>query len=423
MSEPTSHIQPANLLTFPRGTSAYAFCTYFDRHYLTRGLALYESLRRHCARPFTLWILCFDDETYAVLSRLNLPSVRLIAQAEFEAGDDALAAVKTARSRVEYYWTCTPSLPLYVLAHNPEVNLITYLDADLYFYGDPAPIYDELSDGSILIVEHRYAPEYVSLAATSGIYNVGWMSFRRDVRGLACLSWWRERCLEWCYAHYEDGKFGDQKYLDDWPQRFAGVVVLQHKGAGLAPWNLSQYRLTWCNGRLAVDGQPLIFFHFHNFRCVHERAVEPTGGYELPRVAIKHLFLPYAARLLALSEDLGLPFPDAGRAITTRALLGSLFSRRLLLVRPAWLALLLWGWVDWRWRTERHLGKGFTAHQQGNLSEARRHLLRAIGRNPTVLRNLGIVSILIESVVGTPAMARYRMWRHGTARRPADKSA
>jgi hypothetical protein len=424
MSELTRVAERSNVPTHQRSnvpTPGYAFCTYFDRHYLTRGLALYESLQRHCARPFTLWILCFDDETYAILSRLNLSGVRLISQAEFEAGDDALTAAKTTRSRVEYYWTCTPSLPLYVLAHHPEVELITYLDADLYFYGDPAPIYEELGDGSILIVEHRYAPEYASLADTSGIFNVGWMSFRRDARGLACLAWWRERCLAWCYAHYEDGKFGDQKYLDDWPQRFEGVVVLQHKGAGLAPWNLSQYRLAWRDGRFTVDGQPLIFFHFHSFRCVHDRVVEPAGGYGLPWLAIKHLFLPYAAGLRALSTELGLPFVDAGRAIATRDLLGSLLSRRLLPVRPSWLGLLIWRWVDWRWRTERHLANGFMAYQKGLLPEARRHLLRAVRRDPAVLRNLGIVSILLETVVGTPAMARYRAWRHGTARRPADE--
>ncbi len=91
------------------------FCTYFDSNYLDRGLALYNSLMRHAGR-FRLWVLCFDDAAFDTLRSLALPGLEPIALAEFEKGDDALLAAKTNRSRFEYYFTCTPSLPLYLLA-------------------------------------------------------------------------------------------------------------------------------------------------------------------------------------------------------------------------------------------------------------------------------------------------------------------
>lgn len=108
------------------------FCTYFDINYIHRGLALYRSLELH-APAFTLWILCFDDRTYGVLESLNLPKARLIRRQDFEAGDSRLVGASHDRSIVEYYWTCTPSLPLYILRRQPDINAISYLDADLFF--------------------------------------------------------------------------------------------------------------------------------------------------------------------------------------------------------------------------------------------------------------------------------------------------
>ncbi|MCX6031988.1 MAG: glycosyl transferase [Chloroflexi bacterium] len=325
----------------PQSEIGYSFCTYFDRNYLTRGLALYHSLVRYCQKPFTLWVLCFDNETYDVLARLDLPGVRLISQQEFEAGDEALVRTKDERSRVEYYWTCTPSLPLYILRHHPQVEIVTYLDADLYFYSDPQPIYDELSAGSILIIEHRYAPEHAHHAATSGVYNVGVMAFRRDEHGLACLEWWRERCLEWCYMRMEDGKFGDQKYLDDWPERFPGVVVLKHKGAGLAPWNVSRYRLAFADSTVSVDGQPLIFYHFHGYKLISGNIFEPVWyGYRITLDQIRCFYLPYSRALR--SAGLLAHIPGTHISWATRSILRGLLDQRLLLLESEWLSLAVW---------------------------------------------------------------------------------
>ena len=67
----------------------------------------------------------------------------------------------------------------------------------------------------------------------------------------------------------EDGRFAEQKYLDNWPTRFEGVKVLQHKGANLAPWSLPNYEIRQEGGKVWIDGQPLIFFHFHNFKQIN----------------------------------------------------------------------------------------------------------------------------------------------------------
>src|SRR5215472_3437793 len=215
------------------------FCTYFDRHYLVRGLTLYRSLKRH-AVPFTLSVLCFDDFTYSSLCKLNLPELRPVRLAEFEASDNALLATKATRSTVEFFFTSSPSWIRYTLDKLPSGQVMTYLDADLYFYSSPAPVFAELGNESILIIGHRFPPQLEHLQRY-GNYNVGFLSFRNDANSAECLDWWRARCLEWCYDRCEDGRFADQKYLDEWPERFAQVVVAKHKGANLAPWNWAGY--------------------------------------------------------------------------------------------------------------------------------------------------------------------------------------
>lgn len=276
----------------------YYYCTYLDSNYLTKGLALYRSLLHHKV-SFHLWILCFDDLAYESLKTLMLPEIHPIALADFEKGDEELLKAKDNRSRIEYYFTCTPSLSLYLLRKFPEIDLITYIDSDLFFFSHPKSIFEELAENSILIIDHRFPPE-IRYKERYGIYNVGYLSFRRNNDGIQCLNWWRQRCLEWCYDRLENNRFADQKYLDDWPTRFSGVVVPRHKGAGLAPWNVANYYLHKENRQVFVDSWPLIFYHFHNFnqlgRFVYKINLEEYRVH--PNLLLKrYIYGPYIKEL------------------------------------------------------------------------------------------------------------------------------
>lgn len=284
----------------------FYFCTYFDQHYLARGLALYRSLREHCPE-FQLWVLCMDEAAYQKLSELKLPGLLPIAMEEFERNDEPLKIAKTNRSRIEYYFTCTPSLPLHVLNRFPEVDVITYIDADLFFFSSPVPLFEEMGKASVAIIGHRFPP---SLKAREifGLYNVGWLSFRRDADGLDCLGWWRDRCNEWCYDRLEGERFADQKYLNDWPTRFRNVVVLKHRGANVAPWNVESHPLSYQTGRaLTIDNQPLIFFHFHGLKKITSWWYDSgwkSYGVKPSFLWRKRVYAPYLKTLIDVSRQL-----------------------------------------------------------------------------------------------------------------------
>lgn len=268
--------------------------TLFDANYLVKAVAMARSLEALAGTKVRLTCCCFDERSKRVLDALALPNVRTLALAELEHGDPELLAVKPTRTPTEYCWTSTPALLRYVLDATPEIDELTYVDADLLFFSDPEPLFAEMGDASICITPHRYAPQYIA-QEINGIYCVQWNTFRRDERGLTALDWWRERCLEWCYYRLEDGKLGDQKYLDDWHQRFAGVHVLQHKGGGLAPWNVPNYDVQ-CGGShgVLVDDDPLVFFHYHRVRLRRRGAADwRPPGYEIGENVYELVYAPY----------------------------------------------------------------------------------------------------------------------------------
>jgi hypothetical protein len=283
----------------------FHFCTYFDSKYLARALALHASLVRHCS-SFTLWALCLDEASENVLSQLALPSLEIIPLVTLEADDPELSGAKANRSLIEYYFTCTPSLPLHILRRQPTVDLITYLDADLWFFGDPRVVFAELGQKSVGIIPHRFA-EAIRDRECFGVYNVGWVSFRRDGPGLECLEYWRSRCLAWCSDTAGPQGFADQKYLDDWPERFKGVSVITQKGANLAPWNVANYRLAGRGGRVFVDEHPLIFYHFHDLHRIDRWLYESgLAAYEATLSAglRRRVYRPYLKELRRVSERL-----------------------------------------------------------------------------------------------------------------------
>jgi len=290
------------------------FCTLFDSFYLSRGLVMYRSLKKHCP-DFHLYMFPFDDTAFRILNDLKLESVTLIPLREFENPD--LLAVKGGRTKGEYCWTCTSSTIDYCLS---TFNLphCTYVDADLCFYADPIVLQEEMGEQSVLITEHRYTPRY-DQSATSGKFCVQYLTFRANEDGKRVLHWWRDRCIEWCYARFEDGKFGDQKYLDNWLTQFKGVHNLLHAGAGVAPWNIQQYVLFREAQRwyLRVNRDkstvPLIFYHFHHVRFMSDGTVDLSDIYDLGSSQVLPLYQEYLVAIDDVNKELKQRFDFAPR--------------------------------------------------------------------------------------------------------------
>lgn len=244
------------------------FCTYFDINYLPRALVMFASLRCHQPEA-TLFALCLDDLSFDLLTELKPSGLHPVKLSELEEADKELLSVKQDRRLIEYYFTISPCLPRYLLEKFPEVDILTYVDADLFFFASPEPLYQELDDDSVLIIPHRFPPLDQHDLNCYGIYNVGYLSFRNDSNGKACLNWWRDRCLDWCKDEVDEAndRFADQKYLDQFPVLFDRVIISGHKGANVAPWNLATFPFTIISDTTAeIGGDDLVFYHFQGLQ-------------------------------------------------------------------------------------------------------------------------------------------------------------
>ncbi len=242
------------------------FCTLFDSYYLRKGLALYQSLL-DIKDDFHLFVVAFDDKSYEILTRLNLENLTVVTLLDFETPE--LLRVKPLRTRAEYCWTSTSSV-IYYFIQKYSLDHCTYIDADLMFYSSLIPIYDEIGTNSVAITEH--IPDGPD--EPTGKYCVQFVYFKNDKDGMETLNWWRNSCIDWCYSRYEDGKFGDQKYLDSFPILFDNVHVVKNRGLGVAPWNIHLYQFSEY-GKIDYKNDlfDIVFFHYHGTKVKLENDV------------------------------------------------------------------------------------------------------------------------------------------------------
>src|SRR5665213_652909 len=114
----------------------HLICTLFDHRYLTRGLCMIQSARRHGFAQ-DIWVLCLSAECERIMSALALKGVRTISLDDLESHIPRLRESRGDRTILEYYFTCMAALHRYLFDKLPDVDCTMYVDADMYFFANP----------------------------------------------------------------------------------------------------------------------------------------------------------------------------------------------------------------------------------------------------------------------------------------------
>jgi|688.fasta_scaffold09487_7 hypothetical protein len=226
-----------------------------------------DSVRRNSSLTIKWEILALDDSIYAYLIGLNDQSFNVMSFADLD--DPELNSLFGKRPWNEICWTSTACLLSDVLSRTFDNRIVGYIDADCFFYGEISHFFSDLDSGhEIFIHEHRFSKDRQDWLFKSGRFNVGLLGGMNGGTFRQCISKWRKQVLADCSVDQRLGKCGDQTYLNDWPDLYPSLKVVDYIGAGVAPWNLNNYRLGQNDNVPTVDGSEVLFYHFHGLKFV-----------------------------------------------------------------------------------------------------------------------------------------------------------
>jgi hypothetical protein len=266
-----------------------SYCTLFDKNYLYQGVALHDSLQV-VARDFDLYALAMDDEAFDMLGKLGRKS--LVPVRVDDLLTDEVRAVRSRTTHGQFCWVNQPLICQYLLERH-HLDMVTYLESDSYFFSDPEVLFQELGDDSVSLVPHNFSSEFDN-SETAGRFCVQFNAFRNDDRARAVLADWR--AANFRYDRSAPTAYPGQTCIDRWPETFPGVKVIEHRGAGVAPWNVRGYRLEMRGDTPTVDGVPVVFYHYHQYGRLRSGAHE-LGSYPMTQAVIDAFYRPYVAAL------------------------------------------------------------------------------------------------------------------------------
>ena len=258
---------------------------------------------------FNLIICCMDEISFSVLSDMKFLYATIINVGEIE--DSELLEVKKSRSLQEYCWSLKAPLVLYIL-DKYAIESVIYCDSDIFFFSHPKAVFDQWKEYDTLICPQRDYPEFERV---HGRFQAGFIGFRNRKDSREILNWWKQKCIEWCSLEpdIQMSRWGDQKYLDQIPNLFISIKILNDLGVDAAPWNLiinNDFNVRKDENTLLIEDYELIVYHFGSMEIFDEThfdlwKIDPLF---ISDEIVENIYIPYlyalkrAIRIIKSSE-------------------------------------------------------------------------------------------------------------------------
>ena len=287
---------------YPPPQTLVAACTIISPNYLAYARTVARSyLAQHPGHRFFVLLVSapvdsnlFADEPYEAV---------LLS----EIGVENLPTVAMRYEILELNTNVKPTFLKYLFARH-QLDVITYLDPDIFVYAPLQPVFEALQSSECVLTPHLTTPIFdhkqpgEQEMLYNGTYNLGFVAFRNTPEAMAILDWWEHRCLHLGFSEGRTGLFVDQKWMNLAPGLFEKVAILRHPGLNMAYWNLNDRTLSGDSNSPTVNGTlPLVFFHFSGLVLDDPSVISKnTDRYTLAtRPDLADLFTFYKATVLA----------------------------------------------------------------------------------------------------------------------------
>jgi hypothetical protein len=229
-----------------------------------------------------------------------------------EIEDESLLRAKGDRIFHAYCWTLKPAFLHYVMEKFAECQYFAHLDADLFFFESPDSVFYEDPTASLFLTHHRNSRDFLKYYGITGVFNTGFVGCRNDIVARAAVRKWKDQCIEYCPINEDPLRklFGDQRYVETWPEEYKGVHVAQSLGINTALWNIQNYTVSIKNNKVYLENYPLIFYHFSGMTIISKNEFNLNWYYHIDdQMVLNYIYMPYVLTLVNVMNEMNAYFP------------------------------------------------------------------------------------------------------------------
>lgn len=260
---------------------------------------MYKSIEPYLKSNNRFIIVCVDIESFEFLKKIKNKKMEIIFSREFE--NLKILKIKKERKIDEYCWTLKPVATEFILKYIKDCKWVAYMDSDIMVFNSIDNYLDDSFD--VILTPHRPSNDYfLQEIQKAGIFNAGFVAFKKSANGFKALKWWKKKCLDKCCNIASDDDYADQKYLNQLSLIFKNINTDPDEGLNVAPWNIannSEY--------LNFKNKKIIFFHMQAFKIFNINFFDAySGNFKISKNTLQNIYYPYIKILKKSYEELKL---------------------------------------------------------------------------------------------------------------------